>query len=53
MFAPVIAEEGKEEEGEALSLFAPISRLFPDVTAGDGQNFLPREKGVARGGAAA
>ena len=40
VFAPVIAEEGrkegKEEEGEALSLFAPISRLFPDVTAGDG-----------------
>ena len=45
----------REERRRALSLFAPISRLFPDVTAGDDgrdargrrlppHNFLPREK---------
>ena len=60
VFAPVIAERGrKSKRGERspLSLFAPISRLFPDVTAGDGrrsasssyQLFIP-EKELLPGG---
>ena len=54
VFAPVIAERGrKSKRGERspLSLFAPISRLLPDVTAGNGRRktFYPEKKpSVAR-----